>query len=645
MEIHYQLSANDLATLRQHVQESIKVQTSMQRLRIWGWSFIAGLLVSFLPKVFHTSENPYGQATWWLVVLAYLASIFWVGKWWRSKKALQWMEQFTGDYELVLSPAGISVCGPSRSVAFHAWPEIVAFEVRNDYLFVYLRRDVVIMIPRNGLEANDVLSDEIRRLWCAHPDNAGGSLPAIPQPVRFFPLAKIWANLREATRVVFFRRFNPHAFRVSYGQLLWLLVLWLLLLGTVDYVDALPKPEFNLYGFSMYGLSFLLTLLAAMLISSALVNRASMLRLLVMIVASGLIVDLFYLPFYSGMSRAAFDHSGWLWGLYVFATLWIFAAVFRIVGQLYRQPAPSAMYLVTLYALLTLAVGGQLPPNNRMYYNHEPEDESSAYSRARKLDVEDVMYRQPELVGAALADIRAQRPGKTDLYFVGFAGQAEEKVFGNEVHFAWGLLDRRFGTEGRSLALVNGVDTVAATPLANSHNLEAVLQGVAKRMNRDEDVLFLYLSSHGAKNHSLSVSFWPMELNDLKAEKLKTMLDKSGIRNRVIVVSACYSGGFLDVLKDDDTLVITASSRDHVSYGCGDATQYTYFGEAYFVKSLLHHDSFITAFDDARRLIETREKSEGKESSGPQIHIGKNIQRKLEQLEVKPEVKLSQLSP
>jgi hypothetical protein len=188
------------------------------------------------------------------------------------------------------------------------------------------------------------------------------------------------------------------------------------------------------------------------------------------------------------------------------------------------------------------------------------------------------------------------------------------------------------------------VDIVAAAPLANAHNLEAVLQGVAKRMNRDEDVLFLYLSSHGAQNHSLSVSFWPMKFNDLKAEELKAMLDKSGIHNRVVVVSACYSGGFLDVLKDDNTLVMTASSRDHVSYGCGDATQYTYFGEAYFEKSLSHRDSFISAFENARHLIEEREKSEGRGNSGPQIYIGKNIEQKLHMLEVKPEDKLSQLA-
>lgn len=642
MEIHYQLGATDFARQRQHLQERVRAQASKARRGILQWVLFGGVLGWLVHTSYFGYENPYGQAMWGLIFVAYLASIIWVGRWSRSSKASQWMEQFSGDYELALSPAGISSRVPGDLVGFRAWPEIVAFEALEDYLFVYLRLDVAFMIPCAGQDCA-ALADEIRRLWEAHPANAGRSLPAVPPPAGFLPLQDIKANLREAARVVFFRRFNPNAFRVSYGQMFWLVTLELLLSGVVDYLEALPNPEFSLFGFGMYGLSFILTMFAAMLISITLVSRSSLPRLLVMILASGLIIDLFYFPFYAALSHATAENGAWLWAAYYIASLWLLAAVFRIVRQFYKQPVPSAVYLVTLFALFTLFLAGLLP-TRELYFPLEPEDEASSYSRAGKLNVEDVFYRQPGLVDKALADMRPQRRGRTDLYFVGFAGQADEKVFANEVRFAQELLDRRFGTEGRSLALVNGVDVVAAAPLANAHNLEAVLQGVGKRMNRDEDVLFLYLSSHGAQNHSLSVSFWPMKFNDLKAEELKAMLDKSGIRNRVIVVSACYSGGFLDVLKDDNTLVMTASSRDHVSYGCGDATQYTYFGEAYFVKSLSHSDSFISAFEDARRLIETREKSEGKGRSGPQIYIGKNIEQKLHKLEVRPEEKLSLLA-
>jgi hypothetical protein len=322
-----------------------------------------------------------------------------------------------------------------------------------------------------------------------------------------------------------------------------------------------------------------------------------------------------------------------MWGLFLAVVLWMLAAIFRILRRMYRQPAPSALFLLSVYALFSLALAGLLP-YQRVFYQAEADDEAAAYQAANKIDVEEVFYRQPALVDDVLAGLAPQRPNKTDLYFVGFAGQADEQVFTNEVSFARDLLDRRFQTAGRSLLLLNNTASVDNTPLANRHNLEAVLQGMADRMDKQRDVLFLFLSSHGAQDHSLSVSFWPLGLTDLKAEQLKAMLDKAGIRNRVIVVSACYSGGFLDVLQDDDTLILTASSRDHVSYGCGDFTEYTYFGESYFVKALANGHSFIAAFDQARRLIEEREKSEGKEASGPQIHVGPNIEKILQSLEV-----------
>ena len=89
-------------------------------------------------------------------------------------------------------------------------------------------------------------------------------------------------------------------------------------------------------------------------------------------------------------------------------------------------------------------------------------------------------------------------------------------------------------------------------------------------------------------------------------------MDRSGIRNRVIVISACYSGGFLDVLKDEYSLIMTAARRDRQSFGCGDTSVFTYFGEAYFVQALTREYSFIKAFYAAKRSIEQREAHENK---------------------------------
>ena len=88
--------------------------------------------------------------------------------------------------------------------------------------------------------------------------------------------------------------------------------------------------------------------------------------------------------------------------------------------------------------------------------------------------------------------------------------------------------------------------------------------------------------SHGSEKHELSVDFRPLRLSTIDPAKLKTALDESGIRWKVIVISACYSGGFIDALKDERTLVITASAADKTSFGCGTGSDATYLAQALF---------------------------------------------------------------
>jgi hypothetical protein len=148
-------------------------------------------------------------------------------------------------------------------------------------------------------------------------------------------------------------------------------------------------------------------------------------------------------------------------------------------------------------------------------------------------------------------------------------------------------------------------------------------------MDRDEDLLFLYLTSHGSEDHRLSMGFWPLQLNDLDPQTLRDMLDRAGIRWRVIAISACYSGGFIDALREERTLVLTASDAQHQSFGCGAESDFTYFGRAYD-EALRATYSFTEAFERARTRIAEREKAEALTASNPQVFIGERVGRKLD---------------
>ena len=194
---------------------------------------------------------------------------------------------------------------------------------------------------------------------------------------------------------------------------------------------------------------------------------------------------------------------------------------------------------------------------------------------------------------------------------------------------------QRFDADGRSLLLVNNASTVLQLPLATQTNLRRALRGIGQRIDREEDVVVLYLTSHGSRTHELAVNFWPLELDAVTPTSLKAMLDDAGIKWRVVIVSACYSGGYIDPLKGDTTLVMSASDATHASFGCGSDSAFTYFGRALFDEELRRTHSFSEAFERARVSIRARENNLQEDYSNPQMAMGAAIADKLRRIEAR----------
>jgi hypothetical protein len=253
---------------------------------------------------------------------------------------------------------------------------------------------------------------------------------------------------------------------------------------------------------------------------------------------------------------------------------------------------------------------------------------------AQGVNVEQVYYAQYRLIAKATRGLAPQRPGVADLYFIGFAGDATQDVFLREIRSVRGLFDERFDTRGRAVTLVNNPATVATEPLASTHNLLAALAQVSARMDPEEDVLFLYLTTHGTPG-VLAVEFPPLQLNSLTVWNLKKMLDDAGIKWRVIVISACYSGSFIRPLQTETSLIVTASRADRVSFGCSHENDFTYFGRAYFNEALRRTYSFVDAHADASKRVGQWESTEELKPSLPQIHVGAAIRPKLAEIEAR----------
>ena len=436
---------------------------------------------------------------------------------------------------------------------------------------------------------------------------------ALPPRARALPRVghDVLVALRLFVPVPFHTRFSGDARVVAIAVAMLLVVAF----GSGYIAVAAKADGVEFYRWGLYTLLTTLFVQTAVLFLAALSTRASLTALLT---ALPLIetIRIGLLPV------VALTEWPWLThGLYLVCLAALLRALLReLGGPVVRRIA------------ITVITGGALWGTAQLVRPF-PLFNPVADDRQEKLDIEETYTRQERLVTQALDAVLPSLPDTRDTYFVGFAPYSAQNVFENEVQHIEELFSRKLGAAGRTALLINSRDTVDELPLANRHNLEAVLRGVAEKMG-PEDLLFLHLTSHGSSDHELSVYFDNLGLNDISADELGSIVASADPPWRVVVVSACYSGGFIEALKSPRTLVITASRDDRQSFGCEHGREYTYFGEALYRDSLAddlpgaspaHSPDFQAAFARAVEIVRDKEASENLTPSEPQIWIGEEI--------------------
>ena len=269
------------------------------------------------------------------------------------------------------------------------------------------------------------------------------------------------------------------------------------------------------------------------------------------------------------------------YGGYLAPTVWLAVACAKAAADLLSVSIPRRASAYGLCAILIVVPFTHVYRELGLWQQVKKDKEAGSSYAHRKLN-EDAFYEQPKVLERELAAVKPGRRGVIDIYFIGIGGYADQDVFMKEINAVSRLFQERFGTGGKTIRLVNNRKTLASSPVASVTSLRASLMRVGEVMDKDEDLLFLFLTSHGSQTHRFSLDLWPLQLHELEPGKLRALLDESGIRNRVIIVSACYSGGFVNSLKDENTLVISASAVDKNSFGCSNEAEWTYFGKAYF---------------------------------------------------------------
>lgn len=319
------------------------------------------------------------------------------------------------------------------------------------------------------------------------------------------------------------------------------------------------------------------------------------------------------------------------WGLYIFIMVWWIVALSKLSCRyLVSRGVASGFVALTV----ALSVYGQME-FRQTYWVPDYSDSKETFAQLHLS--QQVFEEQQSLWKKQTEALLPERKDVIDVYALVFAPYAREEVFRRESTMVTDVLRQHFDADGRILHLLNHAETSDTLPWATPENLQRGIDALAARMDRERDVLIIYMTSHGAKSFKLSANNWPLEVPPVTPELLRKALDNAGIQNRVLFISACYSGGWITPLETQASLVMSASAADKTSYGCGSRSELTYFGRAMFDEQLRKTHSFKAAFDQARIDIEKREVEAGKEGgfSDPQIYIGPDIVPVLKELETR----------
>lgn len=161
----------------------------------------------------------------------------------------------------------------------------------------------------------------------------------------------------------------------------------------------------------------------------------------------------------------------------------------------------------------------------------------------------------------------------------------------------------------------------AAEPVTASAAVERVA-GVVERGQRG---CLLYFTSHGSPE---GIVFGPDET--VSPAIMATLVRQwCGARPTVVIVSACYSGVFVNALAAPNRMILTAASRERTSFGCGAEETYPWF-DGCVIETLTDATDFLSLAAGARACVARKEAEAGIDRpSEPQLFVGSEMQLRL----------------
>lgn len=135
----------------------------------------------------------------------------------------------------------------------------------------------------------------------------------------------------------------------------------------------------------------------------------------------------------------------------------------------------------------------------------------------------------------------------------------------------------------------------------------------------------IYFTSHGSPT---GMAFG--ETGEIAPDAMLRLVQGwCGTRPTVVVISACFSGAFVNALRAPNRMVLTASSRDRASFGCGADDRHPWF-DGCVLEALPAATDFLALAAGARACVTRKETERGAPlPSEPQLFVGADMQMRL----------------
>ena len=454
----------------------------------------------------------------------------------------------------------------------------------------------------------------------------------------------MWGVVKLAMRAVIWRRtFDPPL--VGLRSLLAFAVLVAAVRAGLQLVEAGALQDFNPYGLNAVIAWIALELaIAALFVRPAARNTALAAMFILSVIADIVMTAMSVgapLAMQAAGQPALINNAVVTSAIYILLFVWWIGAMTCIVGSLEQQSGWRVVGRIAGLWLALFAANVAMPhtpvfvppdfdPRNAnwwetVYAAHRAEGKPrTGLSSGQIVQIDKT---QPRLLHDQFARLAPSRKGETEIYTLAVAGWADQDVFIKEIDGALEAIGSVLPIKGRTVRLINRRDTVDTIPLANFWNFSAAVHAIGDVMDKDNDVFVLVMTSHGEQTgFALQL---PGGTAELTPQQVAAALDGEGIKNRVVIVSACFSGIFVPPLANDNTIVITAADAKHTSFGCAPERDWTYFGDAFFHQSLHPGADFENAFEHARVLIHGWEMMDRATPSNPQGSFGRALAAKL----------------